>query len=267
MESLKQALKGFDLDEIRRKAAERASSLSSTDRTEPEAEHSKYRCNKCKDDEFILHRNEEGYEYAVPCECRKERAAERLMRSSRITAEFQSKRFNNFVQDGRPLQVIEALKAACNYVKDVNDKGIPNQSIALLGRPGSGKTHLLMAISNYLLARGVQVLYFPFVEGFNEIKSNLDTLEARIFQLQQADVLFIDDLFKGRKEITDFVIEQVFAIINYRYLEKKPTLISSERTIAGLCEIDEGIGSRINEMCRDYRVTLTGGIELNYRLR
>lgn len=171
------------------------------------------------------------------------------------------------MQEGRPLQVIDALKAACNYVKDVDDKGMPNRSIALLGRPGSGKTHLLMAISNYLLAKSVQVLYFPFVEGFNEIKGNLDTLESRIFQLQQADVLFIDDLFKGRKEIKDFVIEQVFAIINYRYLEKKPTLISSEKTIAGLCEIDEGIGSRINEMCRDYRVILTGGIELNYRLQ
>ncbi|MGE7828930.1 ATP-binding protein [Paenibacillus sp. NPDC093718] len=267
MKSLKQALAEFDLEEIKRRAAERASSLSSTAKPEPADDLSKYRCIKCKDDEFVLIRNESGTDIAVPCECRKERAAERLMKSSRITQEFQSKRFNNFVQDGRPLQVIDALKAACNYVKDVDDKGIPNRSIALLGRPGSGKTHLLMAISNYLLAKGVQVLYFPFVEGFNEIKGNLDTLESRIFQLQQADVLFIDDLFKGRKEIKDFVIEQVFAIINYRYLEKKPTLISSEKTIAGLCEIDEGIGSRINEMCRDYRVILTGGIELNYRLQ
>lgn len=242
--------------------------LSSISKTEREAENlAKYRCQKCKDDEWIIERNEDGQEYAVACECRKERAAERLMRSSRITTEFQSKKFSNFVQDGRPHQVVEALKAACNFVKDLDDKCIPNNSIALLGRPGCGKTHLLMAISNYLLAKGTQVLYFPFVEGFNEIKSNLDSLETRIYQLQQADVLYIDDLFKGRKEITDFVIEQVFAIINYRYLEKKPILISSEKTIAGLCEIDEGIGSRINEMCRNYRVILQGGIELNYRLQ
>lgn len=242
------------------------SSLSSINRTVQEPDK-KYRCSKCKDEEFILTRAQDGREYAVPCECRKERSAERLMRSSRITSEFQSKKFSNFVQDGRPYQVIEALKAARNYVNDLNDKGIPKGSIALLGRPGCGKTHLLMAIANYLLEKGTQVLYFPFVEGFNEIKSNLDSLESRIYQLQQAEVLYIDDLFKGRKEITDFVIEQVFAIINYRYLEKKPILISSEKTIAGLCEIDEGIGSRINEMCRNYRVILQGGIELNYRLQ
>ncbi|MNM25420.1 DNA replication protein DnaC [compost metagenome] len=189
------------------------------------------------------------------------------MKTSKITPEFQSKGFKNFVQEGRPKAVLDALKAAWNYAHDLDDRNIPNKSIALLGRPGCGKTHLLMAISNNLLSKGTQVLYFPFVEGFNEIKSNLDTLEQRIQQLQQAQVLYIDDLFKGRKEITDFVIEQTFAIINYRYLEKKPILISSEKTIAELCEIDEAIGSRINEMCWDYLVILKGGIELNYRLR
>lgn len=215
----------------------------------------------------MLIRTGDGREYAVDCDCRKERASERLLKSSKITAEFQNKTFGNFVRNGRPKVVLEAYEAAWNYVQDLDDRNTPNKSIALLGRPGCGKTHLLMAISNSLLAKSVQVLYFPFVEGFNEIRSNLDTLEQRIYQLQQAQVLYIDDLFKGRKEITDFVIEQTFAVVNYRYLEKKPILISSEKTIAGLCEIDEGIGSRINEMCRDYRVVLTGGIELNYRLR
>lgn len=267
MLSLKDSLKkDFNLEELREHLQQRVSLLSSTDKT-GQAPEREYRCTKCRDEEVILIRREDGIEYGVDCECKKDRVAERLMKSSRITQEFQSKRFNNFVQEGRPYQVIEALKAACNYVKDLDDHNIPKGSIALLGRPGCGKTHLLMAVSNYLLAKGTQVLYFPFVEGFNEIKSNLDTLESRIIQLQQADVLYIDDLFKGRKEITDFVIEQVFAIINYRYIEKKPILISSERTIGALCEIDEGIGSRINEMCRDYRVALIGGIELNYRLQ
>lgn len=236
------------------------SSISKTEQDRVEA----YRCPKCKDLEFLLVRSEDGNEYAVDCECRKERASERLMRSSKITEEFQNKTFSNFVQRGRPQAVIDAYEAAWNYSQGI---GIPQKSIALLGRPGCGKTHLLMSISNVLLSRSVQVLYFPFVEGFNEIKANLDTLEQRIQQLQQASVLYIDDLFKGRKEITDFVIEQMFAVINHRYLEKKPMMISSEKTIAGLCEVDEGIGSRINEMCRDYRVVLHGGIELNYRLQ
>lgn len=245
--------------------------LSSTAKTAPEDK--KYRCEICKDEEGFVVRvklSDQPFDYRDDwqvCECKKERSTERLMKSSRITAEFQKKTFGSFNKNGRPPLVQEAYKAACNYVQDLDDKGIPNKSIALLGRPGCGKTHLLMAISNNLLSKGTQVLYFPFVEGFNEIRSNLDSLEQRIHQMQQAEVLYIDDLFKGRKEVTDFVIEQVFAIINFRYLEKKPILVSSEKSIAQLCEIDEGIGSRINEMCRDYRVVLQGGIELNYRLQ
>ncbi|MGG1639901.1 ATP-binding protein [Paenibacillus sp. NRS-1782] len=250
----------------------RASSPSSTDKTEPEPPKN-HRCEKCRDEEGFLTRVKTGdgpFDYRDvwrDCECKKERVAERMMKSSRITPEFQKKTFGNFIQAGRPHTVVEAYNAAYNCVRDLDDQGVPNSSIALLGRPGCGKTHLLMAVSNNLLAKGIQVLYFPFVEGFNEIKANLDTLEQRIHQMQQADVLYIDDLFKGREKATDFVIEQMFAIINYRYLERKPILISSEKTIAGLCEIDEGIGSRINEMCREYLVVLKGGIELNYRLR
>lgn len=265
MKSLKDELKGFDLERIRQKA----SSLSLISKTEREAEDlAKYRCQKCKDDEWIIERNDEGHEYAVPCECRKERSAERLMRSSKITEEFQKKTFENFKLEGRPLIVAEAFQAARNYVQRFEEiKYTRKNSVALLGRPGCGKTHLLMAISNNLLHKGIGVVYFPWVEGFNEIKDNFDLMEQRIGQLQRAEVLYIDDMFKGRREPTDFQLEQLFAIINYRYLENKPVLISSEKTIAQICEYDEGIGSRINEMCRDYKVTLTGGIELNYRLQ
>ncbi len=109
-------------------------------------------------------------------------------------------------------------------------------------------------------------MYFPWVEGFNELKNDLSQLDQKIRRLQQAEVLFIDDMFKGRSEPTAFQIEQLFAIVNDRYLNKRPMIVSSERTIAQMCEYDEAIASRINEMCRDYKVTLTGGLELNYRL-
>lgn len=241
--------------------------LSSINKTEQEHNPS-YRCNICKDEEVILVRHEDGMEYARDCDCKKSRKAEKLMKSSKITEEFQGKTFRNFDLKGRPLVVQQARDAAYNYT--INFEEIRNtraNSISLLGRPGCGKTHLLMAISNNLLAKGVGVVYFPWVEGFNEIKDDLGMLDERIKRLQTAEVLYIDDMFKGRAVPTDFQLEQLFAIINYRYLEKKPVLISSERSIMQLCEIDEGIGSRINEMCENYRVVLNGGIELNYRLK
>ncbi|MGR6546288.1 ATP-binding protein [Paenibacillus tundrae] len=256
------------MDEIR----QRVSLLSSTNKTEQEPEI--HRCNKCKDLGGRIQRvalSDKPFDYIdkwEECSCVRDRMVERLMGSSKITEEFQQKTFRNFEAEGRPDVITTAYKTAGEYAKNFFEiRKTRKNSLALLGRPGSGKTHLLMAVCNYLLKKGVGVHYFPWVEGFNEIKDNLDTLDTRIRQLQQAEVLFIDDMYKGRQKPTDFQAEQSFAIINYRYLNNLPVLISSEQTIAGICEIDEALGSRINEMCRDYKVVIQGGIEMNYRLQ
>lgn len=141
-----------------------------------------------------------------------------------------------------------------------------HNSIALLGQSGGGKTHLLMAIANQLMDSGVQVFYFPFVEGFNDLKSDFDNLNNRIEKMQKAEVLFIDDLFKGRKDSTQFQIEQMFAVINYRYMNNLPMLISSEKLIEDLLQIDEALGSRIYEMSKEYTIELIG-TNLNYRMK
>jgi DNA replication protein DnaC len=226
-----------------------------------------YKCTVCKDEEGYLVKDAEGRDVWKICECKSIRRIERLMKSSYITDEFRQKRFGNFIRDGRPQAVADAFEAAREYATEFRQiRNRRENSIALLGRPGCGKTHLLMAIANKLLCSGVGVAYFPWVEGFNDLKSDMDTAAEKVYRLQQAEVLYIDDLFKGRKEVTPYQMEQLFAIINYRYLQHKPMLISSERTISDMCEIDEGIGSRIYEVCRRYKVTLQGGQELNFRL-
>lgn len=130
-----------------------------------------------------------------------------------------------------------ALKYVSNFDKIRNDR---KNSLALLGKPGAGKTYLLTAIANRLLKKGVSVLYFPWAEGFNEIKNDLSSLETRIHHMSTVSVLFIDDLFKGRKEPTPFKLEQLFAIINYRYLNHLPILVSSEKDIDQICDYERG---------------------------
>lgn len=83
--------------------------------------------------------------------------------------------------------------------------------------------------------------------------------------MNTADVLFIDDLFKGN--LTDWEFKQIMAVVNYRYLNNLPLLISTEHDVDSLCAIDEAFGSRIYEMTKDYAVTVKGDKwELNYRL-
>ena len=74
-----------------------------------------------------------------------------------------------------------------------------------------------------------------------------------------------EDFEFGGTGFSDF-FEQMFAVINYRYMNNLPMLISSEKLIEDLIQIDEALGSRIYEMSKDYVIELIGK-KLNYRMR
>lgn len=194
------------------------------------------------------------------------------MNSSDITAEFEKLQFKNFTTEGKPAVLKDAYDTAVEYYKDFDSiRGTRSNSIALLGQPGSGKTHLLTAISNKLIkSKNIAVQYFPYVEGFNDLKDDFDKLEEKLNRMKEIEVLFIDDLFKpmnGKPRATDWQVEQTYSVINYRYLNHKPVLISSELDIEKLVEIDEALGTRIYEMCADYCVIIKGDrMLLNHRL-
>lgn len=208
------------------------------------------------------------------CPCVERKRISKLFTSSHITEQFQNVGFKDFVVKGRPQCVKDARDTALAYFNTFSEiRSTRNNSCVLLGPPGSGKTHLLMAVSNGFMRMGTAVQYFPWVEGFNNLKDNLDDLEKLTNAMKRVDVLFVDDLFKGRTKPTDFQLEQLFGIVNYRYLNCLPMLISSERDIDDMFEIDEGIARRIYERAKGHRVILgltdaerAAGMELNYSL-
>ena len=85
-----------------------------------------------------------------------------------------------------------------------------------------------------------------------------------MYRLKNARVLFIDDLLKGK--VTDSDINIMYEIINYRYLQRKAVIISTEKTIEQLLEFDEAVGSRLIEMSKGYIITFDNSVP-NYRLR
>lgn len=210
--------------------------------------------------------------FSKQCECVKRKKIARLMKASGITEEFEMLLFGNFITDGKPAMIKDAYECAMEYFKDFQKvKGERSNSIALLGQPGSGKTHLLTAIMNNLIKKkSVYCMYFPYVEGMGNLRDNFDQLESKLDAMRKADVLFIDDLFKpvkGEPRATDWQVEQIQSVVNYRYLNHKPLLISSELDTAALLDIDEALGSRIHQMCRNYTVTIKGDrMQLNHRL-
>jgi DNA replication protein DnaC len=88
--------------------------------------------------------------------------------------------------------------------------------------------------------------------------------KKQLNKYQNAKVLLIDDLLKGKTTDADKNI--MFEIINYRYINHLPIIVSSEYGINSLLNFDEAIGSRIYEMCKDYLVEITNDSKNNYRL-
>ncbi|QPC47132.1 ATP-binding protein [Mangrovibacillus cuniculi] len=229
-------------------------------------------CTKCEDRLGFIYRNEDGIEVWRKCDCINQFRVRKLMKSSHITEEFKRLSFKSFITEGKPQIIQDAFECAMFYGRDFQEiRSLRGNSVALLGQPGAGKTHLLTALSNALMKRyHAPVLYFPFVEGFNDLRDDFNALEEKIGHMKRVDVLFIDDLFKsaaGKPRATDWTIEQMYAVINHRYLNHLPILISSELTIGEITSIDEALGSRIYEMCRSYMVLIRGDKkQLNHRL-
>ena len=76
-------------------------------------------------------------------------------------------------------------------------------------------------------------------------------------------VLLIDDLFKGSISKSDINI--MFELINHRYFNKLPVIVSTELSIENLVNIDEALGSRLIEMSKDFLVGIRNK-KLNYRI-
>ena len=220
-----------------------------------------YKCTKCRDMTFILVENE-----ALPCECRALREAEDILKKSGIGREFRNKRFDNF-DFSRSMATMKGYKNAMDYENEFLD--IENSrcnSIMFLGQVGSGKTHLSMAICNELMDRGISVVYMGYRDAITGIKQNMmDRVyyNKMMNRYKSARVLFIDDLFKGK--ITDSDVNIMFELINHRYFNNLPVIISSELSVSRLIDVDEALGSRLVEMTKG-RVVELRGRELNYRI-
>ena len=227
------------------------------------------KCEICNGTTWIFYKNEEGYEMAKPCQCRERVIAHRLFTSSGISEEDGKKGFNGF-NTFNEQALINAKNTSISYVQ--NFKNIENErinSIMLCGSSGRGKTTLGLAVANNLISSGVGVRYMPYRDEVTALKQQLADknkyiYDDHIYRLKNARVLFIDDLLKGKINETDINI--LYEIINFRYLQRKPVIISTEKTLEQLLDFDEAIGSRLIEMSKGYIVVFDNNTP-NYRLR
>jgi len=223
-------------------------------------------CEKCGGRGWILYRKD-GTDYARPCECQEVMKAKSRLEASGISEEFHKKGFKNFNDRG-----MEVLKTArdmgIRYCKNYPEiKGTRHNSVMFMGQVGSGKTHLSMAICNNLMDyHKAGVRYMPYRDEITKIKQTVRdeiNYNNEMNKFKTCQVLMIDDLLKGKTTEADVNI--LFEIINYRYLNMLPIIVSTEKTKDELLDFDEGVMSRVLEMTKDYQIEIIGE-EYNYRL-
>jgi len=150
--------------------------------------------------------------------------------------------------DGRGEKLAEAKRYVAKWDK------MYRQNIGLLmwGNTGNGKTFAAACIANALIDEGVPVLMTGFAKLLNALTGlypgeRIEYLDS----LKHYPLLILDDL--GAERDTSFALEQVYAVIDARYKQHKPLIVTTNMTLAEMQKpknMDyQRIYDRVLEMC------------------
>jgi DNA replication protein DnaC len=200
---------------------------------------------------------------ARACQCRADRLNRGRSRgiSSVIPPRYRGVSFDRPpVSDmARDLQTKLAVTEVRAFVEDLDARLDEGRGLWLFGDTGTGKTTLAMLISKAALEAGRTVAIYSLPKLLARIRRTYDSEPGgdsylSFFErLTSVDLLHIDDL--GAEKRSDWVLEQLYALINERYETQRAVLITTNLPHP---ELEEQIGprtvSRLTQMCDEVEV-------------
>jgi DNA replication protein DnaC len=197
---------------------------------------------------------------ARPCECREARLKRGKVRgvASVIPPRYRGVSFDRPpVSDMvRDLETKAAVARVRDYIGNLDERLDEGRGLWLFGDTGTGKTTLAMLISKAALENGRSVAIYSLPKLLARIRRTYDSEPGgdsylSFFErLTSVDLLHIDDL--GAEKRSDWVLEQLYALINERYESERSILITTNLPHD---ELEEQIGartvSRLTQVCEE----------------
>lgn len=219
-----------------------------------------YECAECLNRGDFMLTDGSGGTYFRECKCMAIRRGRRRMQKSGLSALLDDYTMDKFQTPEKWQEVAKAKAMA--YLS-----GNENAWFVASGCVGSGKSHLCTAVCKELMLAGDDVQYMLWRDMGASLKASVNDLEvyrAMIDPLKNAKVLYIDDFWKGAS-VTDGDINLAFEILNHRYISGRRTIISTEKPIDRILNIDEATGSRIYQRSKGYYLAFPAG--KNWRMK
>lgn len=136
------------------------------------------------------------------------------------------------------------------------------KGVYLYGAAGSGKTHIAYAIAEEMEKRGLNVRFHKVNKLVHLFRDNRDYAGRELLDSfiglsknfgSKRDYLFLDDL--GSNKESEYAIDCLTMILDYRYENNLPTIITSN---ASMVELEENVGSRVYSrlvgMCKEIKI-------------
>lgn len=177
-----------------------------------------------------------------------------------------------------------ALKACMEYTENGLENIKSGKGIFLHGPVGTGKTHLAIATLKALVGKypeefeagreysgsrpNIRAQFISVVDLLNVIKDSFSGIDVKrkkademLFAAKYYELIVMDDI--GAEKPTEWVEEQLFAIVDQRYRAEKATVFTTNCSIA---DIEGQLGARITSRIID----MTNGVNVDgpdYRKR